>query len=589
MRTVCCAAVLFAACSMTLSAQTAVPAKDAASTQNPGPLIVDARPAPYRGMIYPDINLGHGRFDYRNGSVLDLVTWAFDRYDYAVLGGPTWVDLDRFDVIAKVDTPPPPKPDANPGAAPAAFINPYDATRPILQRALVERFHLKYHTEERPMPGYIMSVARDGLKMTPAKDPDAPSNCHGEQDKSTPPVYTVTCTSATVAELVKNYGGVFPHLLVDRTGLTKPYDYTMRMSFGEVRTRDDYVRMYIDIFKQLGLAITQGDVPQPAIVIDSVDRPTPTPPEIARLIPPLPELEFEVATIKPAADNEPQDRVMPRGSQIIFSAFNIQGLLTRAFQLKTGAVLGDALPTLSPKRYTILVKLPPEVDAQSAFRDEDVVDNMLQKLLVDRFGLKYHWGTQARDGWVLMPGTPKMKKADPNSRSFCKYGPPPGEKDVRSSPDSPFDNESYCQNVTMDQFADMTQAVAGVEVKNRVPNKTGLEGSYDFTLYFTSGRKLRTEAAAADAAAKEAGKTNAARWAGSTCRRLSAGNSAYSSSSSPARIPRSYSTTSNRLRPRTNGCRPSTVRQAITNWQATPADTSFRTNRQQRPIQMREE
>jgi uncharacterized protein (TIGR03435 family) len=57
----------------------------------------------------------------------------------------------------------------------------------------------------------------------------------------------------------------------------------------------------------------------------------------------------------------------------------------------------------------------------------------------------------------------------------------------------------------MDQFADMVQAVAGVEVKNRVANKTGLAGSYDFTLYFTSGRKLRTDAAAADAAAKEAG------------------------------------------------------------------------------------
>jgi uncharacterized protein (TIGR03435 family) len=62
----------------------------------------------------------------------------------------------------------------------------------------------------------------------------------------------------------------------------------------------------------------------------------------------------------------------------------------------------------------------------------------------------------------------------------------------------------------MDQFADMVQAVAGVEVKNRVANKTGLAGSYDFTLYFTSGRKLRTDAAAAEAAAKEAGDTTAA-------------------------------------------------------------------------------
>jgi uncharacterized protein (TIGR03435 family) len=502
------AALLLVLCSPALFAQApaaAPAAKDPASAPDTGPLLVDVKPAPYRGQIYDNVNLGHGRFDMKNASILDLVTWAFDKYDYAVLGGPTWIDLDRFDVAAKVDTPPAPRPNPDPAAAPAPPYNPYDATRPLLQRALIERFHLKYHTEQRPMPGYIMTVAKDGLKMTPAKNPDAPFACHGEQDKSTPPVYTLTCTSETMAQFVKNYGGIFPHLLVDRTGLTKSYDFTMRISFGQIRTRDDFVRMYTDVFKQLGLIVTQGDVPQDAMVIDSVDRPVPTPPDIAKLIPTLPDLEFEVATIKPAAAGEPQDQVMPRGSQITFSAFNMQGLLTRAFQLKTGAVLGDALPSLQLPRYTILVKLPPEVDARAAWQDQDQVDNMLQKLLVDRFHLKYHWDTQTRDGYVLLPGTPKMRKADPNSRSFCKYGPPPGEKDVRSGADSPYDNESYCQNVTMDQFADMVQAVAGVEVKNRVANKTGLAGSYDFTLYFTSGRKLRTDAAAADAAAKEAG------------------------------------------------------------------------------------
>lgn len=502
-------ALLFLPWAAMLFAQTPAPGKDAPPPAT-GPLMVDAHPSPYRAIIYPQTNLGHGRFDMKNASVLDLVTWAFDKYDYAVLGGPTWIDLDRFDVAAKVDTPPPPKPNPDPAAAPAAPYNPYDATRPILQRTLTERFHMKYHTEQRPMPGYVMTVAKDGLKMTPAKDPDAPFACHGEQDKSTPPVYTITCTSYTMEQFVKSYGGLYPHLLVDRTGLTKSYDFSMRMSFGDLRTRDDYIRLYTDAFKQLGLIVTQGDVPQDALVIDSVARPTPTPPDIAKLIPPLPELEFEVATIKPSAPGEPQGQIMPRGSQISFIGFNMQALLVEAFQLKTGAVLGDALPSLQLPRYTILVKLPPEVDARAAFQDRDVVDNMLQKLLAERFGLKYHWGTQTQNGYVLTAGTPKMKKADPNSRTLCKYGPPPGEKDIRSSPDSPFDNEGYCQNVTMDQFADMAQALLGDLVKNRVPNKTGLAGSYDFTIYFTGGRKLRADAAAADAAAKQNGDATAA-------------------------------------------------------------------------------
>lgn len=504
--------LVFASCAAVLFAQ--APAKDAPAAPT-GPLIVDVHPSPYRGMIYAQSNLRHGRFDMRNASVLDLITFAFDKYDYAVLGGPTWIDFDRFDIAAKVDTPPPPKPNPDP-TAPAAPYNPYAAVRPVLQRVLAEDFHLKYHTEQRPMPGYVLTIARDGIKMTPAKDPDAPFNCKAELDKSAlegSTAYLITCTSSTMSQFVKNFGGIYPHLLVDRTGLTKFYDFTMRISFGDMRTRQDYVRLYTDAFKQLGLVVTQGDVPQDALVIDSVDRATPTPPELAKLVPPLPELEFEVATIKPVADEDKtkmQGGVFSRGSQIIFNNFNMQGLLVEAFQLKTGAVLGDALPSLQTPRWTVEVKLPPEVDARMAFQDRDELDAMLQKLLVERFGLKYHWGTQTRDGYVLLAGTPRMKKADPNSRSFCKYGPPPGEKDVRSSPDSPYDNESYCRNVTMDQFADMIQAVAGVEVKNRVPNKTGLAGSYDFTLYFTSGHKLRTDAAASDAAAKQAGDATAA-------------------------------------------------------------------------------
>jgi uncharacterized protein (TIGR03435 family) len=49
------------------------------------------------------------------------------------------------------------------------------------------------------------------------------------------------------------------------------------------------------------------------------------------------------------------------------------------------------------------------------------------------------------------------------------------------------------------------QAVAGSEIKNRVADKTGLAGSYDFTVFFTSGRTLRAQTAASAAEAKQAG------------------------------------------------------------------------------------
>jgi len=498
-------------------AQTPVPAKEQAPPSSTESLIVDVHPSPYLStnfyayrstFYYNNINIGDRRFDMRDATLLDMISLAYNREDDAILGGPSWIDFNRFDVAAMVPSLKPvtlsrgPVDPANPPA------KPYDQIRPVLQRVLAERFHLTYHMEDRPLPGYVATVAKDGAKLTEAKAPDAPNNCQPAQDKSNPGQYSVTCTSETMAQFLSMYGGVFPHPVIDRTGLKKSYDFTLKLTFGQLRTQDDYIRVWTDAFKQqLGLVFTPGDVSQPVMVVDTVDQiPTPNQPDVAKLIPPQPDLEFEVATIKPAAADEPKWRIQPLGSQISFGNYSLQELLTTAWQLPTGAMLANRPAWLNTVRYTILVKLPPDIDALAFSQNQDLIDRMLQKLLVDRFLIKYHWGEQTQVGYVLLADNPKMKKADPNSRSSCDLGPAAGEKDVRTMPDSPFDYEFHCQNVTMDQFADLVQSLARSEIRNRVPNKTGLAGSYDFTLFYTSTPKLQTETDAAAAAAKEAGE-----------------------------------------------------------------------------------
>jgi len=507
-------ALLLVCSSSILPAQTPPPAKDQTPPGASEPLIADVRPSPYRSKIYYTTNIGNQRYDMRDATLLDIISLAYDRDATTVLGGPTWVDFDRFDVTARIDSLKAPKsnPAANSGPNPAATsdgnqeANPFDQIRPVLQKMLAERFHLTYHTENKPLPGYVMTVAKGGAKMTEAKDPTASANCHSAQDKDTPGQFAIACTSVTTGRFVSMFGGVYPHHVLDKTGLMKSYDFTFKLAFGEMRTREEYIRAYTDAFRdQLGLVVTAQDVPQPAMFVDKADRtPTANAPDIAKMIPPMPDLEFEVASIRPSAEGEPQGMIRPAGSQITFTNMSLQDLLVRAWDLPTGAMLGDALPNLPKQRYTILVKLPPDIDARAVWQDQDQVNDMLKKLLVDRFQIKYHWGDQMRTGYVLLPGTPKMKKADPNSRSFCKFGTPPGEKDMVGG-NSMFDRGFYCQNVTMDQFADLLQSVAGVEIKTRVPNRTGLEGAYDFSVYFTSGHKLRVDVTAADAAAKQSG------------------------------------------------------------------------------------
>jgi uncharacterized protein (TIGR03435 family) len=177
-------------------------------------------------------------------------------------------------------------------------------------------------------------------------------------------------------------------------------------------------------------------------------------------------------------------------------------------------MLGDALPLLPSTRFTILVKLPPDIDGRAVNQDQDQIDDMLQKLVIDRFQVKYHWGQWTQpDAYVLLGGPAKMKKADPKSRSFCKFGPADGEKPARYA-NSPFDAEFHCQNVTMAQFADRLQAVAGSDIKNRVADKTGLAGSYAFTVFYTTNRTLRGQIGTAATEAKQAGDAAPAPVAG---------------------------------------------------------------------------
>lgn len=513
-------ALLIAPFASILLAQTPVAQKDSAQSAPTDPLIVDVHAAPYHPKIVYRTNISNQRFDMRNATIFDMIEFAYglgeqddDRENAAIVGGPTWIDFDRFDISAKIPSLKAPTSSVGPADSANPVKDPNDRVRPVVKRVLAERFHLKYHTEDRPLPGYIVTVANGGPKLTDAKTPTDPSECHGAQDKSNPSQYTITCTSETMAQFIASRDQDFPHSIVDRTGLTKPYDFTLKLSLGpDVHTRDDRARVFTDAFaKQLGLTVTSGDVPQPAFFVDTVDRtPTANSPDIAKLLPALADLEFEVATIKPSADNEPQDTIRPAGSQITFRGFNMQGLLTRAFELPTGQMLGDALATLPPTRYTIVVKLPPDIDARAVYQDPDQINDMLKKLLVDRFKLKYHWGEWTQpDAYVLLGGTPKMKKADPKSRTFCKFGPADGEKPARYA-NSPFDVEFHCQNVTMAQFAEKLQAVAGSDIKNRVADKTGLAGSYDFTVFYTSARMFRVQTAAAVAEAKLAGEATPA-------------------------------------------------------------------------------
>jgi uncharacterized protein (TIGR03435 family) len=90
--------------------------------------------------------------------------------------------------------------------------------------------------------------------------------------------------------------------------------------------------------------------------------------------------------------------------------------------------------------------------------------------------MKYHTEDRPVSTYVLVAGKPKMKKADPASRTWCRntnapFGAPPGSRLVT------------CQNVTMAQFAERLLSFAPW-LNWPVLNATALDGNWDFSLTF---------------------------------------------------------------------------------------------------------
>jgi uncharacterized protein (TIGR03435 family) len=104
---------------------------------------------------------------------------------------------------------------------------------------------------------------------------------------------------------------------------------------------------------------------------------------------------------------------------------------------------------------------------------------MVLALLKERFKLSYHTEERELPASTLVAAKPKLKKADPTTRTWCKNASQvPG-----APPPPPRSQAMICQNITMTQFANLLRGRTP-ELQQPVLDSTGVEGSWDFTLTF---------------------------------------------------------------------------------------------------------
>jgi uncharacterized protein (TIGR03435 family) len=228
---------------------------------------------------------------WRNGSVTItnmparmLIITAYGLRPDRIVGGPSWIDSERFDVSARA-----------PEGAP-------DTQLPAMLRTLLaERFKLVARTEIRDQPVYALVLARTDGRLgpnlkpstecrkggsaggpaspTPPPQPGEPLMCGIRSTFTDATGGVIQGGATTLATLARALDGSTGRSVVDRTGLTGTFDVDLRfarMNLQVAPAADSGLpTLFTAVQEQLGLKLESQTGNVEFLVIDSIERATP--------------------------------------------------------------------------------------------------------------------------------------------------------------------------------------------------------------------------------------------------------------------------------------------------------------------------
>jgi bla regulator protein BlaR1 len=240
-----------------------------------------------------------GRFVAENVTPKFLLEEAYGVKDSQILGAPGWLDSERYDVEAKAE---------DSSADDKQKPGPEEQRtqlRLMLQSMLADRFKLTLHHETKELPVYALVVAKNGPKLHETADTpgdSAPPGPMGPPGGTTPRGRIMmngrgelTVNGVALARFADVLSRQIGHIVVDKTGLTGNYDFTLKWTpdegpgmmpggaggGGDGRPRDaapppdaSGPTIFTALQEQLGLKLESQKGPVDSLVIDHVERPS---------------------------------------------------------------------------------------------------------------------------------------------------------------------------------------------------------------------------------------------------------------------------------------------------------------------------
>jgi bla regulator protein BlaR1 len=226
------------------------------------------------------------------------IPWTPGRNE-RVVGGPGWIDRNRFDIDARIDQ-----------SLVARFEKLSREERKeqmslMMQSLLADRFKLRVHVQSAELPMYALLFAKGGPKLTATQNVPATTGEDQPPAKAGFPMRAadirsgmlvlyrgqaaeMTAKAATLDELVQwlaGYSEIGGRTVVNRTGLAGPYDFTLRWTRERLIAQGsqdgsaasnvpEAPGLFTALQEQLGLRLMSTKGPVEVLVIEQIDFPS---------------------------------------------------------------------------------------------------------------------------------------------------------------------------------------------------------------------------------------------------------------------------------------------------------------------------
>jgi uncharacterized protein (TIGR03435 family) len=240
-----------------------------------------------------------GRFTATNVPLRLLIRNAYQLQDFQIVGGPSWIGSEHYDIVAKGEDGLPPEPPSLDRTSP-------NRVQLMIRALLAERFQLVVHNETRELPIYALVLARSDGKLGPQLQ-KSEVDCNavfaaarGRGGMPPPPgppqpgerpscgirigMGNLAMGGTPLSQFANSLAMFTGRTVQDKTGLTGNYDVTLTWTPDQMPQRPPGApepppidpngpSIFTAVQEQLGLKLESQKGPVAVLVIDRVERP----------------------------------------------------------------------------------------------------------------------------------------------------------------------------------------------------------------------------------------------------------------------------------------------------------------------------